>query len=72
MGLSVNILSITGQTPYDIYVCDADGNNCFYIDRITGTTYTFDILEPNDNYNRYMLKIVDGNSNVITGTTNVV
>lgn len=71
MGATVNILAITGQSPYDIYICDVNGSNCFYIDRITGTTYSFDIPPPNDKYNAYMLKLIDGNGNAITGVTSV-
>lgn len=72
MAALVNILSITGQSPYDIYVCDVNGNNCFYVDRITETTYEFYIPSPNDKYNTYLLKLVDGNNVVISGITSVL
>lgn len=69
MSLQVNISSISGQIPYNIYICNPDGSGCFFIDTITGTTYDFIIPYPYDNLNEYMLKIIDGNDCTITGTT---
>jgi hypothetical protein len=70
--IKLNINGITGQTPYDIYLCQGDVNNCIYIKTISGTTNTFDIPKPFDNNNQYILKIIDANNRVITGATNVV
>jgi hypothetical protein len=71
MSALVNILSITGQSPYDVYVCDINGENCFYIDRIDVANYEFYIPSPNDKYNAYMLKIIDSNNSIISGITYV-
>jgi hypothetical protein len=47
MGVQVTINNITGQTPYDIYVCQVDGSGCFYISTIGPTfPYVFDIPSP--------------------------
>ena len=44
MGVQVTINNITGQTPYDIYVCQVDGSGCFYISTISSTfPYVFDM-----------------------------
>jgi len=69
--ISVNILGITGQSPYDIYVCQSSINDCIYINTISGTTYSFDLPKPFDNNVQYILKVVDNNGRVITKTTSV-
>jgi hypothetical protein len=69
--ISVNILGITGQSPYDIYVCQSSINDCIYINTISGTTYSFELPKPFDNNVQYILKVVDNNGRVITKTTSV-
>lgn len=67
----VTITNITGQSPYDIYICQSNGSGCFYISTITSTFYVFNIPPPYDTYNSYMLKIIDNRGCVITGVENV-
>ena len=55
----VTITNITGQTPYDIYICQSGGTGCFYMATINNTPYIFNIPEPYNNYNSYMLKVID-------------
>ena len=55
------INSITGTSPYDIYVCDATITYCFFVSTITSAPYTFDIPFPLDDTTPIVLKIVDGN-----------
>jgi len=69
--ISVNILGITGQSPYDIYVCQSSINDCIYINTISGTTYSFVLPKPFDNNVQYILKVIDNNGRVITKTTSV-
>ena len=69
MAVQVTINSITGQSPYNVYICQGSGAGCFYISTITTTPYVFDIPAPNDTGNNYMLKIIDSNNCIITGTT---
>lgn len=69
MGVQVTISGITGQSPYDVYVCQTGGTSCFYITTIDTTSYVFDIPEPYNNLSAYMLKLVDGNNCIISGTT---
>jgi hypothetical protein len=69
--VSVNIFGITGQSPYDIYICQSDVNNCIYINTISGTTYSFDLPKPMDNSLQYIIKVIDNNNRVITSIENV-
>jgi hypothetical protein len=73
MTIQVTISSIVGTSPYNLYVCQEDGSNCFYIDRITSEQlpYTFDIPAPYNNSESYMFKVVDDYGSVSTGTTNL-
>lgn len=71
MPINVTINAITGQSPYDIYICQPDGTSCFYINTITTLPYSFDIPSPYDLGDEYMLKVIDDNTCVISGTTTV-
>ena len=71
MVTQVTITNITGQSPYDIYICQPDGSGCFYISTITSTPYVFNIPEPYNTYSSYMLKIIDNRECVITGVQSV-
>lgn len=71
MPVNVTINSVTGTTPYDIYVCDPYGNSCFYISTKSSFPFSFDIPQPNDTFNEYMIKLIDGNGYTITGKTGV-
>ena len=71
MVTEVNIESITGVSPFNIYVCDTNGDNCFYINTINENSYTFEIPSPYDIMSEYMLKIVDARNFVITGIESV-
>jgi hypothetical protein len=72
MAVKVTINNITGQTPYDVYVCQNTGAGCFYISTITNVNlpnYTFDIPSPYDTASSYMLKVIDNNNCIISGVT---
>jgi uncharacterized delta-60 repeat protein len=73
MAVQVTINDISGQTPYDIYVCQVDGSGCFYISTITDSSfpYVFDIPAPNDTSANYMIKAIDANDCIISGTSSV-
>ena len=61
MPVQITINSITGSSPYDVYLCDDPITSCFYIDTITLIPYVFyvpAIVEDNPSFN---LKIVDNN-----------
>jgi hypothetical protein len=71
MAVQVTIYNITGQSPYDVYVCQADGSGCFYMTTIQTVPYTFDIPAPYNNASSYMLKLVDDNNCTITSVQDV-
>jgi hypothetical protein len=72
MAVQVTISSITGQSPYDVYICQSNGSGCFYISTITTTPYVFDIPAPYDTSSSYLLKVVDANNCTISGIENVI
>jgi len=69
MAVLVTIDSIIGRSPYNVYICQSSGSNCFYISTIDSAPYEFDIPAPYDNLDSYMLKLVDANNCIISGTT---
>lgn len=71
MSLTVSISNITGQSPYDIYICQSAGTNCFYMTRTSTVPYSFIIPPPYDQSTSYMLKIIDAQNCIISGITNV-
>jgi len=71
MSIQVDINAITGQSPYDVYICQSGGTDCFYIDRITTIPYSFIVPSPYDKSYSYMLKIIDGNNSTISGTSSL-
>ena len=71
MAVQVTINSITGQSPFDIYICQSSGTGCFYITTISTTSYVFDIPAPYDTSSSYMLKVVDDNGCIISGVESV-
>jgi hypothetical protein len=71
MAVQVTIDSITGTSPFDIYVCQSNGSGCFYIATISSLPYVFDIPEPYNTATSYMLKVIDTNNCVVTGIENV-
>jgi hypothetical protein len=72
VNVRVSISGITGQSPYDIYICQSDINNCIYINTISGTTYSFDLPKPIDNSLQYIVKVIDNNNRIITSVANVL
>ena len=62
MSNQLQINSITGTSPFNIYVCDATITYCFFVATITSTPYTFNIPFPLDSTTPIILKIIDGNN----------
>lgn len=67
MPVNLDISSITGTSPYDIYVCDTGFTSCIYISTITtgDLTYTFSVPNFLLNNTNQVLKIVDDNGCII-------
>lgn len=59
--IQVTINNITGETPYDIYVCDSESQNCFWINTINSLPFVFIIPPPYDILNTFCIKAVDNN-----------
>jgi hypothetical protein len=71
MGLEVTINGIIGTSPYDLYICQPNGNGCFYISTISSTPYSFIIPPPYDTGLAYMLKVIDTENCIISGITSI-
>lgn len=71
MAVQVTIYNVTGQTPFDVYICQSGGTGCFYMTTISTLPYTFDIPVPYNNATSYMLKLIDDNGCVITSVQEV-
>lgn len=71
MAVQVTISSITGSSPYDIYICQSGGTGCFYITTTSTVPYVFDIPTPYNTSTSYMLKVIDANNCIITGITSI-
>lgn len=72
MELQVTINGITGQSPFDIYVCQPDGTGCFYVSTVSVLPYSFNIPTPYNVSSDYMVKAVDSNNCIISGTSSVI
>lgn len=72
MQVQVTINGITGKSPFDIYICEGNGENCLYIDTINQNYYDFTIPKPYDTLDVYLLKIIDANKLIISGIENVI
>ena len=67
------VLNNTPKQNYnDVYICQSTGAGCFYMATIETTPYVFDIPTPYDSSFSYMLKIIDSNNCIISGTTTVL
>ena len=58
MSQDVTILSVTANTPVDIYYCDATSGSCVYAATVATFPYTFEVPDPYDNGD-FVVKIVD-------------
>ncbi len=63
MPIQITIDSITGASPYDIYICDNPITTCVYIDTISGSSIPYTFLVPTylEGLVNFNLKVVDNN-----------
>jgi hypothetical protein len=61
MAVQVTINSLTGTSPYDVYVCDSNVLNCVYIATISSTPYVFNVPPPLDAQSEICVKVIDIN-----------
>jgi hypothetical protein len=60
MPTEVVINGLTGQSPFNIYLCDNPVSNCVYINTITGGTYTFEVPDIFDGQTSFNLRVING------------
>ena len=64
MPTQITISSISGLSPYDLYLCDNPITTCIWVDTITSASlpYTFDVPSIMENQTSFNLKVVDDNN----------
>ena len=55
----LTINSITGTSPFDVYVCDITNTYCFFVSGITTSSFTFTVPTPLNGVEELLLKVVD-------------
>ena len=58
MSQEVTISSVTGNTPVNIYYCDATSGSCVYTATVSVFPFTFTVPDPYD-YGDFVIKIID-------------
>jgi hypothetical protein len=58
----VQINSLSGTAPFDLYVCDQTISYCFFVASISGSPYTFNVPPPLDSTTPIILKVIDSNN----------
>lgn len=66
MPLQISIPNLTGNSPYDLYVCDTTLTACTFQVTFANTPYVFDLPAPYDTYSEFCLKIIDNDGCWIT------
>jgi hypothetical protein len=63
MPTNVVISGVTGQSPYNIYVCDENIINCTWVNQITSgqIPYTFELPYIFQGYSDFAVKMTDSN-----------
>lgn len=59
MGASITITSITGTSPYQVYVCNVLGANCSYVGSATTMPYTVVLPAMYNSAPAVMIKVID-------------
>jgi hypothetical protein len=68
MGTNITISSITGITPYDVYVCDTGYTTCIYVSTINSGNLPYSFMIPSifSSLTNFVVKVIDNNNCVIT------
>jgi len=61
MPTEITITSISGATPFDVYICDDPITTCVYVDTISSVPYVFNLPSLLEGQTSYNLKVVDNN-----------
>jgi hypothetical protein len=64
MPVDITISSITGQTPFNVYICDSGSTTCIYVDTIVSgdLPYTFEVPGIYSTMDSFNVRVVDSNS----------
>lgn len=69
--IEIDIYTITGQSPYNIYVCDDDTySGCVWVGNTSTVPYKFLLPYPYNKSCNVFVKIIDNNNCVMTETLN--
>jgi len=73
MPTTITVNSITGSTPFDVYLCMTGGTPCYFISSIDSgdLPYSFSVPTPIQELNGYDLRVTDAVGCIITGTTSI-
>ena len=68
MDTNITITSITGITPYDVYVCDTGYTTCVYVSTINSGDLPYSFMIPSifSSFTDFVVKVIDDNNCVIT------
>lgn len=70
MGKQITILTLTGQEPFTVFLCDGTFNNCIFRAQINNVDIPYSFLVPNP-YSQYVgvgVKVIDANGCEIKNT----
>ncbi len=73
MPTNINVSSITGQEPFDVYICDSGSTVCVYVDTINSVDlpYIFDVPLVFGSLMSFNLQVVDDNNCIINQIINI-
>ena len=63
MGTNITITSITGISPYDVYVCDTGYTSCIYVSTINSGNLPYSFMIPSifSSLTNFVVKVIDDN-----------
>lgn len=69
----ITVNQITGDSPFQVYLCLSGGTTCYFVDTITSSQipYNFYTPTPIENYDYYCLRVIDNVGCVITQCFNI-
>ncbi len=73
MPTNITLSSVSGSSPFDIYVCDTGFTACIYVDTVNfgDIPYTFLIPQIYSTLSNIVVKVVDNNECIINQTLSV-
>jgi hypothetical protein len=73
MDTNITITSITGISPYDVYVCDTGYTTCIYVSTINSGNLPYSFMIPSifSSFTSFVVKVIDDNECVITENINI-